>query len=284
MLRLFKAGIKVSGNTIVIKGMKELVSPGKVYIPGDISSAAFFLILASILPNSQLLIRNVSLNPSRMGIIKILERMGADINIKYQISTLHLRSGLMVSGVEPSTLRLRSGLMMSGVEPSTLRLRSGLMMSGVEPSNIKYGEPMGDIIVKSSSLKGIVVKKEDIPSLIDELPILMVAACFAKGNTLLEGVNELRVKETDRIRSMTVNLKKMKAEIQVKKVGTCENIIIKGTKDLEGARVRSFGDHRTAMSMVIAGLAGAGTTQLDNISCISKSFPGFIRILNSIIK
>jgi 3-phosphoshikimate 1-carboxyvinyltransferase len=240
-------------NTIVIKNNhKELVSPKKVYIPGDISSASFFIVMAVILPKAQVLIRNVSLNPARIGIIKVLKRMGANINIKYQ--------------------------------KSILRLHSGLMVSRVEPSNIKYGEPIGDLVVRSSQLKGVTVKKEEIPSLIDELPVLMVAACLAKGRTVFEGVEELRVKETDRIKSMSVNLKKMGADIKVLRVGKSEKIVIQGVRELRGSQVKSFGDHRTAMSMVVAGLGAVGRTEIDDISCISKSFPDFTSLLKPLIQ
>jgi len=140
---------------------------------------------------------------------------------------------------------------------------------------------MGDIFVRTSNLKGTVVKKEEIPSLIDELPILMVAASLAKGKTIFEGVNELRVKETDRLRSMYENLTKMGARIEVFRIGESEHIIIKGVKDIQGCRLRSFGDHRTAMSMVVAGLTAKGKTRIDDISCINKSFPNFINILKN---
>jgi len=253
MLRLFRAGIKVNPvrntkalkkknkisngvnqNTIVIKGKKELVSPGRIFIPGDISSAGFFMVLGTILPNSRILIKDINLNPSRIGIIKALKRMGADIQV--------LGNG--AAGFEP----------------------------------------IGDIIIKSSKLKSTIIKKEEISSLIDELPILMVAACFAKGESVFEGVGELRIKETDRIGSMSENLNKMGADIRVLKTPKSEKIIIQGRKGLIGAAVKSFGDHRTAMSMVVAGLAAEGKTRIDNISCINKSFPNFLSLLKTIIQ
>jgi len=236
ILKLFKAEIQLKQNTIVIKGGKELVSPKRIYIPGDISSASFFMVAAAILPNSEILIKNVSLNPSRIGVIKVLKRMGADIHVssvKYQVSKF---------------------------------------------------EPMGNITVKSSELKGTIIKKEEIPSLIDELPILMVAACFANGRTIFEGIEELRVKETDRIRSMSENLSKMGAHIEILKGDKSENIIIRGVKQLKGTKVRSFGDHRTAMSMVVAGLGAKGKTSIDDIVCINKSFPEFTRLLKTLIQ
>ena len=110
---------------------------------------------------------------------------------------------------------------------------------------------MGDIIVKGSSLKGTVVKKQEIPSLIDELPALMVAASLARGKTIFQGAGELRVKETDRIKSMQENLAKMGAKIKVARSGKAENIVIEGVEKLRGAKIKSFGDHRTAMSMAM---------------------------------
>lgn len=235
MLKLFGADIKLKGKRISIRGSRELVTPKRIYLPADISSASFFMVLASILPDAEVSIRKVSLNPGRAGIIKVLKRMRANIRVT------------------------KSG--------------SHKVASG--------SEPMGDIIVKSSCLKGAIVKKEEVPGLIDELPILMVAASLARGKTVLEGVGELRVKETDRIRSMSGNLKKMGGRIKIiNKNG--ENIVIQGSGKLKGARVNSFGDHRTAMSMVVAGLAAAGKTRIDDISCISKSFPDFLSVLRAL--
>jgi len=234
MLESFKADIKARGNSISLRGVKQLVSPGEVFVPGDISSAAFFIVLASVLPGSRLVIEKVSLNPSRMGLIRVLKRMGADI----KISAL-------------------------GRKPSA--------------------EPMGNITVKSGILKGAVVKKGEIPSLIDELPVLMAAAAFARGKTVFNGVEELRVKETDRITSMLAGLKAMGADCRVNGVGLSEKIVITGKGGLKGARVKSFSDHRTAMSMIIAGLAASGRTEIDDISCIDKSFPGFIAAIKPLL-
>lgn len=235
ILKLFKADIKVKQKIILITGGRELVSPGEIYLPGDISSASFFIVTATLLPHSSLVIRKVSLNPTRTGLIKVLRRMGANI----QITNYH--------------------------------------------SPITNYEPTGEIVVESSRLKGTMIKKEEIPFLIDELPVVMVAACFAGGKTVFGGVEELRVKETDRLRSMSENLNKMGAKIKVEKRGTCENIIIEGVKILVGAKVKSFGDHRTAMSMVVAGLVAKGRTWIDDISCIDKSFPEFLTQLKKII-
>ena len=235
MLRLFKAGVKVFGNKVVIKGRPRIVSPGRIILPGDISSAAFFVVMACLIPGSKILIKHVGLNPLRIGVLRVLKRMGARIQI------------------------------------------SGLR------SQVLGGEPFGDLIVRNSALKGAAVSKKEIPSLIDELPVLMVAASFAKGRTVFEGVEELRVKETDRIRSMSINLRKMGASIAVVKKGNSERVIIEGRGGLKGASLSSFNDHRTALSMAVAGLAADTPSRIDDISCINKSFPDFIAKLRTLI-
>jgi 3-phosphoshikimate 1-carboxyvinyltransferase len=232
MLRAFKVRIKGQGKTIVMKGRQVLHSPGSIYVPGDLSSAAFFIAAGAILKRSKILLKKVNLNPTRLGMVKVLKRMGADIAIK--------------------------------------------------ESDLKGGEPIGDILVKSSRLKGVKVLKKEVPSLIDEFPVLMVAASCAKGKTILEGVGELRVKETDRINSMLDNLKKMGADIKVAKSGKLENVVINGVSQLKGAKLKSFGDHRTAMSAIIAGLAARCKSSIDDVSCINKSFPEFLNILKSL--
>ncbi|MFH1414274.1 MAG: 3-phosphoshikimate 1-carboxyvinyltransferase [Candidatus Omnitrophota bacterium] len=234
MLQQFGVSLGLNNKKIYLKNCKPLLSPKIMNIPGDISSAGFFIVLASILPDSKIVIKNVSLNPSRLGLIKVLQRMGADIRLT------------------------------------------------LNKNKTSKFEPSGSIKVKSSLLKGISVKKEEIPSLIDELPILMVAACCAAGVTVLEDVGELRVKETDRIRSMYVNLRKMGAEVNVARVKGGESILIQGKTALKGTKVRSYQDHRTAMSMVVAGLAASGTSSLDDVSCINKSFPEFLQVLGSL--
>ncbi len=242
MLESFGVDINVSGNKVKINPVDKLVSPGKIVVPGDISAAAFFMVLAAICKNSEITIKDVGLNPTRIGILNVLKRMNADIKI---------------------TRRL---------QPITYHLLP----------NFKY-EPTGDIVIKSSQLRAAIVNKEEIPSLIDELPILMVAACFAQGVSRFEGVEELRVKETDRIKAMEYNLSKMGADIQVfSGSGNYQSVAIRGTGGLKGAKVKSFNDHRTAMSMVVAGLVASGRTEIDDISCIHKSFPGFMDVIKKL--
>ena len=237
MLKLFKADLRMGSRIISIKGNSQLKTPNFIKLPGDISAASFFIVAASLIKNSNLVIRSVGLNPTRCGLIKVLKRMGAKIK------------------------RI----------DNTRKKPSG-----------KSQEPVGDLRINSSQLKGTVVKKQEIPSLIDELPILMVAAALAKGKTRIESVQELRFKETDRISSMIKGLTRMGAKIRLSKKNRQEDIIIAGKKQLKGAKLRSFADHRTAMSLIIAGLAAKSDSLIDDVSCISKSFPNFLQILHKL--
>jgi len=227
MLKLFRVKIKSGDKKISLAGKQKLISPGKIFIPGDISSAAFFIVWAAVLPGARIRIEKVSLNPTRIKIISLLQQMKADIKV-------------------------------------------------VKSVQIGDNEPMGDILVKGGKLKGIEVAAEDIPLVVDELPILMVAASLAYGKTILHGVGELRVKETDRVNSMVENLRKMGSDIQVEQSQAQEDILIDGCGRLSGASVKSYADHRTAMSMIVAGLCASGRTSVDDVSCIKKSFPDFI--------
>ncbi len=227
MLKEFGADIKTEGLKMSIRNSK-LKSKSDIFIPGDISSAAFFIVAALILKSSEITIKNLGVNPTRTGIIDVLKKMGAKIEI------------------------------------------ANLREDGFEP--------MADITVKAGGLDGIDIGPEIIPRVIDELPAIMVAAVFSKGLTTIKGAGELRVKETDRILSMVTNLKNMGADIQAKD----DNIMIKGTGSLKGCRVDSFGDHRTAMSMVVAGLKAEGETVVLNTGCIDKSFPRFWNLITKV--
>ena len=231
MLRFFGADLITKGKNVYLNPRKDLTSPGEIYIPADISSAAFFIVLASIIPSSKITINCLCLNPGRIGAINVLKRMGAGIKI------------------------------------ACLKGRDF--------------EPLGSLTAVFKRLKATTIHPSEIPSLIDELPVLMVAACFAKGRSIIKGAGELKVKETDRINSMVSNLKNMGADIKVK---SGENIIIDGGDRLRGASLKSFADHRTAMSLVVAALAAEGESRIDDIGCINKSFPGFLSILNCLSK
>ena len=228
ILKEFGADIKVNGLEVSVK-RSVLRSGGAIVIPGDISSAAFFMVAALILESSNVTIKNLGINPTRAGVIDILRRMGASIEV------------------------------------------SNIRQEGIEP--------LADVIVSSSGLEGISIEGDIIPRAIDELPIIMVAASLAKGTTLIKGAGELRVKETDRVTSMTECLKSMGADIG----SEGDTIVINGVDCLKGAVVNSFGDHRTAMSMVIAGLRANGETTVLDTDCINTSFPAFEALLHKLV-
>lgn len=140
-------------------------------------------------------------------------------------------------------------------------------------------EPCADIIVRSGRTRGITIERESIPSVIDELPVIFVLAALSKGRTTIKGSGELKVKETDRIHSMIENLTAMGARIRP----DGEDVVIEGIDSLRGAALKSFGDHRTCMAMAIAALTARGESAIDDIACVSKSFPGFFRALQSLI-
>ena len=228
MLETMQADIKISPPKIKIKGGIELRSTD-IFIPGDISSAAYFIAAASILRGSQIIIKQVGVNPTRTGVIEILKKMGTKIDIlNYQI---------------------------------------------------KSNEPRADLKIEYSELKGIEIKEEMVPLLIDELPLIAVVASQAKGKTVVSGAKELRVKETDRIKAIVSELKKMGVDIKEKEDG----FIVEGPSKLKGAVCESYNDHRIAMSLAVAALLAEGKTGIRNSECIEISFPGFEKTLQNLI-
>ena len=211
-----------------IRGLKDF-DGAEIDIPGDLSSASFFMAAALLVPGSELLIRDVGVNPTRTGILEIFHRMGAKIEVKDE--------------------------------------------------EIISGEPRANICVLSSKLCALSFGGEIIPRIIDEIPIIAVAATQAEGVTEISGARELRIKESDRIKTISTELKKMGAKIEEKEDG----MIITGPVKLKGAKVKSYGDHRVAMSLAIAGLIAEGETVIEDMECIETSFPGFGKILRSII-
>lgn len=205
----------------------EILKPLGGMLPGDISSAAFFITAAAMLPGSELTVRDVGLNSTRTGFLKVLKRMGAKITEE-------------VTAEEP--------------------------------------EPMGTIHVEGQRLSGTRVHYEEIPSLIDELPVLMTAMALASGESLISGAEELRVKETDRIYSMVQNLSRIGARVEELPDGC----MIRGVDSFTPGKVESFYDHRTVMSLAIASLAIKGPLEIDDVSCVSTSYPGFFRDLESL--
>ena len=231
MLRAFGANLDIDPetNSVTLTGQPTLQGQ-KVIVPGDISSAAFWLVAGAIVPGSDLLITNVGINPTRTGILEALEMMEADI----------------------------------------------------EPVNERTvaGEPVADLRVKHSKLKACEISGDLIPRLIDEIPILAVAAAFAEGKTVIKDAAELRVKESDRISAMATELGKMGANISE----LSDGLEIVGGSNLKGAEVDSFTDHRIAMSLAIAALAASGQTTVHRAEAASISYPTFVDTLTEVVK
>ncbi len=227
MLKFFGAELAEQGLEVSIQG-GSVLSPRPLAVPGDISSAAFFLVAGSIVAEANMKITNVGINPTRAALIDVLKKMGAKIELE------------QVSGDD--------------------------------------WEPRADIIVRGGRLRGIDIMEHEVPGLIDELPVIAVAAATAEGKTVISGAGELRVKESDRIKAMAVNLRKLGVNIAEKEDGWQ----IEGGRPLRGAVVNSFTDHRIAMAMVVAGLVAVGETVVEDTQWIETSFPGFMSRLNKL--
>ncbi len=221
------AGLNVEDGRISIHGGGTL-SGGDYRIPGDPSSAAFLVVAALLVPDSELIVRDVCINPTRTGFIDVLLRMGADIRI--------------------------------------------------ENRRKWNGEPVGDICVRSSSLKSTTIRGADIPRTIDELPVLCIAASLAQGRTVIKDASELRVKESDRIAVMAEELRRF--GIMVEEMD--DGLEILGSDSLEGADCDSHGDHRVAMSLYVAGLVAKGSTRIRGTECVETSFPEFFEIMDGL--
>ncbi|MGM0651269.1 MAG: 3-phosphoshikimate 1-carboxyvinyltransferase [Bacillota bacterium] len=229
MLKSFDAAIESRGCKVSIEGQQQLKGC-QVKVPGDISAAAFFMVAAAIVPESDLLLKDVGINPTRSGVIEVLASMGAEIEL---------------------------------INKRTWSL-----------------EPVADIRVRGGNkLNGISIGGSLVPRLIDEIPVLAVAAALAEGETDISEASELRVKESDRISELSSQLQKLGVNITEKDDG----MIIKGGARLRGAEVDSCGDHRIAMALAVAGLAASGETVVHNAGVISISFPGFMPAMRSLI-
>ena len=199
-----------------------------VAVPGDISSAAFFLVAAAAAPDAEVTVTQVGTNPTRTGVLEALHAMGA-----------HIES---VTGSQAAA------------------------------------EPVADLVVRGGALRGTEIGGALVPRLIDEVPILAVAACLAKGPTEIRDAAELRVKESDRIRAVATELGRLGARITERPDG----LRIEGGTRLRGAVVQSGGDHRMAMALVVAGLLADGETVVEDTECIATSFPGFLNAVNDL--
>ncbi len=227
MLKYLGADIETNENIISIK--KSELSSKPILVPGDISSAAFFLVAASIIKDSEILIKDVGLNPTRTGIIDVLKSMGADIEILNE--------------------------------------------------RLQCEEEVGDLKVRHSNLKGTTIDGSLIPRLIDELPVIAVAATQAEGKTIVKDAKDLRNKESDRIKTICTELKKLGAEIQE----TEDGFIIEGKTNLKGnCTLDCYHDHRLAMSGYVAALVANNPVQINEFEWVNISFPNFDKSFNKL--
>lgn len=227
MLAAMGADVAVDGLNVTLTPGADL-APNPLTVPGDVSSAAFPLVTAAILPNSAVTIRDMGVNPTRTGLLDVLEQMGATISLQNERQ--------------------------------------------------QGGEPVADVTVKSSTLRGVEISGPTVVRMIDEFPILAVAATQAEGRTVVREAAELRVKETDRIATVVAGLQTLGAHVEPLPDG----FIITGPTPLHGGRVESHGDHRLAMALTVAGTIARGETVLENASCIGDSFPGFASLMRGL--
>lgn len=227
MARAFGAEVSVAGKTVSVKGQQQLHSR-EVRVPGDISSAAFFLVAAASIPGSDLLLRHVGCNPTRDGVVEILGKMGASIEV------LNLGE--------------------------------------------ESGESVADLRITGGKLKGVEIGHDMVARTIDEYPALAVAAALAEGVTTICGARELRHKESDRIATMTSELRKLGVEVEEREDG----MRIEGRERLWGSTVKSYGDHRVAMALAVAGISTKGGVTIDDSACVDISFPGFFELLEGL--
>jgi 3-phosphoshikimate 1-carboxyvinyltransferase len=227
MLRQFGVAIDYAPGYATLRGGQRLHA-SDVDVPADFSSAAFFLVAASIVPGSDLMLEAVGMNPRRTGLLAVLRDMGADIT--------------------------------------------------VERESVQGGEPVADLRVRHAPLRGIEVPVDRVPDMIDEFPALFVAAALAEGATVVRGAAELRVKESDRLATMSTALRNLGARIDE----TADGATIHGSAALGGGRVHAHGDHRIAMSAAVAGQMAAGAVVVDDCDNVATSFPGFVALARSI--
>jgi 3-phosphoshikimate 1-carboxyvinyltransferase len=230
MLRAFGVAVESVGTgagfAARLSPCSTLCAPRSISIPGDLSSAAFFIVATLLVPRSEICIESVGVNPTRTGLLDALAQMGAS------------------------------------VEFENVREESG--------------EPMADVIIRASDgLRSTMVTGELVPRMIDEFPILAVAATQAHGETVVCGAAELRVKESDRIGSLVLELRRMGAQIEER----ADGFAIAGPAKLRGTRASAHNDHRLAMSLAVAGLIANGETIIDGWESVADSFPNYVEIL-----
>ncbi len=222
MLSAMGAALEADGLTIRV-GKTDFLKAQDILVPGDISSAAFFMVLGAIMPDSKIKVKNVGVNPTRTGIIDVMKAMGADMDL------INERTAA--------------------------------------------GEPVADIVIRTSQLHGAEIGGAVIPRLIDELPVIAAAAVFAEGRTVIRDAQELKVKETNRIRAVVDEFTKCGIDIEE----TEDGMVITGGRPIHGADFAAYGDHRMAMSLAILAQLAEGESTLDNSECVDVSYPGFFK-------
>jgi 3-phosphoshikimate 1-carboxyvinyltransferase len=219
MLPQFGIQIHVGEDTLQVEGGQSFQA-AKVQVPGDFSSAAFWLAAAALVPGSDVELQGVSLNPSRIGFLNVLQRMGARFQVSFHQT---------------------------------------------------HPEPMGNIRIQSSRLRGTTVEPHEVASLVDEIPLVAILGAFAEGVTQVRGAQELRVKETDRLWVIENHLRAMGGQLEVSPDG----FRIEGPQKLRGAVFHSFGDHRMAMAFSVAALRADSESEIHDTGCVEISYPGF---------
>ncbi len=226
LLPFFGVSLESSPQELSIRG-GQILSGNEVKVPGDFSSAAFWIAAATLIPDASIEIQNVSLNPTRTGLLSVLSRMGARIATEVTTS---------------------------------------------------LPEPCGRLHVRSAPLQATTILENEVPTLIDELPILAILAARAEGQTRIHGVGELKVKETDRLQAIVCNLKAMGVVTE----SQGNDLFITGPQSFRGGRIESYGDHRIAMSFSIAALIAQGATEVLGSECVRISYPEFYSTLQKL--
>ncbi len=228
LMKYMGAEIEKRGNVVVLHGGG--LRGQSIFVPGDLSSAAFFIVLATLLRGSKIHIHSVGLNHLRIGILEVIQKMGGNILIQYD--------------------------------------RNG----------DEWGEPVGSIQVAFSELTGVEISAPLAVRLVDEIPLVALLATQAQGVTKILGAGMARFKETDRLRAITVELNRMGASIKDFK----EGLVIEGPTPLHGQILNSYGDHRIAMTLALAGIIAKGETEIDSMDSVKYSFPGFVNSLKKL--
>jgi 3-phosphoshikimate 1-carboxyvinyltransferase len=238
LLEHFHVPMERDGNRITVKGGSRLHAKD-LFVPGDFSSAAFWIVAAAVSPGARLTVADVGLNPTRTGLMSVLLRMG----------------GMSFGGL-------------SMAENSLFR----------ESVNADCAEPYGTLTVVGRAMRGTRIEGDEIPNVIDELPILAVAGALAQGETVIADAHELRYKETDRISAMAENLRAFGVTV----TETDDGMVIEGGAPIKGAEVKSYGDHRIAMACAVLALFAQGPSTIEDVDCVATSYPTFVDDLKAL--